>query len=76
MISKNTIPEYIVSNPKKFDLIFIDGGHDLETAESDLFNCKDLSHNDTIVIMDDTVLRKINGIRMEPWTYKCLAKSN
>lgn len=57
--SKDTIPEYIVSNPsKKFDLIFIDGGHDLETAESDLFNCKDLSHNDTIVIMDDTVYEK------------------
>ncbi len=57
--SKYTIPEYIVSNPrKKFDLIFIDGGHDLETAESDLLNCKDLSHNDTIVIMDDTVYEK------------------
>ena len=48
----------ILSIDKKFDLIFIDGGHDLETAESDLLNCKNLSHNDTIVIMDDTVYEK------------------
>tara|TARA_B100000900_G_scaffold236404_1_gene200709 strand:+ start:1330 stop:2010 length:681 start_codon:yes stop_codon:yes gene_type:complete len=57
--SKKTLLEYIISNPtKNFDLIFIDGGHDYNTAESDLLNCKNLSHKNTIVIMDDTVYKK------------------
>ena len=57
--SKKTLPKYIISNPaKNFDLIFIDGGHDYITAESDLLNCKNLSHKNTIVIMDDTVYKK------------------
>jgi predicted O-methyltransferase YrrM len=51
-----TIPEYSSANPdKNFDLIFIDGAHDYVTANTDLVNCKKLSHGKTIVIMDDTV---------------------
>ena len=57
--SKKTLLQYMISNPNKnFDLIFIDGGHDYITAESDLLNCKNLSHQNTIVIMDDTVYKK------------------
>ena len=40
---------------KKFDLIFIDGGHHYNIAKGDLINCKNLAHNKTIVIMDDIV---------------------
>ena len=38
-----------------FDLIFIDGGHDIETAKSDLALAHSLSHSHTVVIMDDVL---------------------
>ena len=54
--SRITLPEYIESNrDEKFDLIFIDGGHYDDVPHKDLFNCKFLSHAETIVIMDDTM---------------------
>ena len=54
--SKSTIPDYIdsASGRKPFDLIFIDGGHDYETAQTDLTNCRNLADENTVVIMDDT----------------------
>lgn len=53
--SVETIPKYIENSEKKFDLIFIDGGHEYIIAKSDLINCKKLAHESSIVILDDTV---------------------
>jgi predicted O-methyltransferase YrrM len=50
-----TVPKYINENPDKiFDLIFIDGGHEYNIANTDLENCKRLANKNTIVILDDT----------------------
>ena len=53
--SKITIPRFTKNNDIKFDLIFIDGGHDYQTAYADLLNCRRLAHSETIVVMDDIV---------------------
>jgi predicted O-methyltransferase YrrM len=64
--STKTIPEYIKNNPnKKFDILFIDGGHSYEVAMADLKNCASLSHKDSIVLMDDTIYT--NSLIMD-WT--------
>lgn len=47
-----TLPKYM---DKKFDVIFIDGGHTYFLATTDLQNCKRFAHENTIVIMDDTM---------------------
>lgn len=54
-----TIPQYINTQPAiKYDVIFIDGGHDYLVAKSDVENCSKLAHKDTIVILDDTMFTK------------------
>jgi len=53
--STKTIPAFIDS---KFDVIFIDGGHEYSVAKQDLENCKRFAHSNTIVIMDDTIYNR------------------
>lgn len=52
--SKQKVPEFLNSFPQqKFDLIYIDGDHRYDGCKSDIINCKQLAHKNTILWIDD-----------------------
>ena len=52
--SKQTVPQFRTDHPGAyFDLIFIDGGHDLHTARTDIRNMSQFATGGTLLIMDD-----------------------
>ena len=54
--SRTTVPGFKAGNPAaRFDLVFIDGGHDYEVAKADIINMKPLCTQEAVVIMDDLV---------------------
>ena len=54
--SRETVPALARGNPDlRFDLVFIDGGHDYEVAHADVVNMRALSSDRTALIMDDLV---------------------
>jgi len=50
--SMKTIPAW---KQTTYDFIFIDGGHDYDTAKADLMNCRRFANENTVVLMDDTM---------------------
>ena len=54
--SRKTVWDFKKNNPnKRFDLIFIDGGHTYDVAKIDIIQSSGLAHKNTIVIVDDIV---------------------
>jgi len=54
--SRKTLPEFVKNyKGEKFDMIFVDGGHQYDVAKSDLINCRKLANKRNIVIMDDII---------------------
>lgn len=46
----------------RYDLIHIDGDHNISGAEQDLRDCLELSHKGTVIIFDDTNLKHLNDM--------------
>jgi predicted O-methyltransferase YrrM len=55
--SRETVSSFVEERDTKFDVIFVDGGHEGDIPMRDMQNSMLLSHRDTIVILDD--VRKI-----------------
>ena len=53
--SKATVPaRRTVEGGKKCDVIFVDGGHQVEDVAADIVNLKELAHSTTALFLDDT----------------------
>ena len=66
--SLETIPQFHKDNPNfKFDLLFIDGGHEYEVSIGDMINCKSVAHKNSLVILDDTTYIE-SGQKVTCWT--------
>jgi predicted O-methyltransferase YrrM len=49
-----SVPRYRTQHPEaRFDIVFIDGGHEYEQAREDISNMRALSHPGTCVVIDD-----------------------
>jgi predicted O-methyltransferase YrrM len=61
--SRTTVPAFKARYPAlRFDLVFIDGGHDYEVAKADIINMKPLCTQKTLVIMDDLTPWLVHGV--------------
>lgn len=61
--SNNSLPTlHNFCKLNRFDLIFVDGGHQYEVARLDMDNIQSFAHKDTIIVLDD-VCRLPNNVR-------------
>ncbi len=56
-----TVKRYAERTSKKFDLIFIDGCHQFDHAVNDIYNCRKLAHQNTVVWIDDYAPYGVQG---------------
>jgi predicted O-methyltransferase YrrM len=59
--SKDTVPYFINNdNPEPMDLIYIDGGHSIETIREDWTNAQKLMDENTVVFFDDYFMGRMD----------------
>ncbi|MDR3033176.1 MAG: class I SAM-dependent methyltransferase [Kitasatospora sp.] len=57
------VPKYLGKHPgARFELVFVDGGHEYQVAAADLRNSRGLVHPGALVVMDDLLARRSWGI--------------
>jgi len=61
--TRKTLPAFRdLCKLKRFDLIFINGGHDYKVVKSDMENIQSFAHKDTIIVLNN-VCREQTNIR-------------
>jgi predicted O-methyltransferase YrrM len=53
--SRKAVPQYAETGGGRFDLVFVDGGHEYETAVADIANAGRLARPGGLVVVDDLV---------------------
>jgi predicted O-methyltransferase YrrM len=53
--SLETLPRYADAHPRTFDLVFVDGGHSKEIADSDIRHACRLARPRGLVVVDDVI---------------------
>jgi predicted O-methyltransferase YrrM len=51
--SLDTVPDFADTRPERFDLVFVDGGHDYRVAAADIRNAVRVARPGAVVVMDD-----------------------
>jgi len=67
------VPDFAARNPAaRFDLAFVDGGHEYPVAAADLRNCRPLMHPGGLVVMDDMLGWRSWGVGpVRAWNELC-----
>ena len=58
--SNKTLPKYNAT--KIYDLIHVDGGHGVKTAENDIRNCKKFADEETLLLVDDANFKRLRDL--------------
>jgi predicted O-methyltransferase YrrM len=53
--SRKTVPEYADAEGGRFDLVFVDGGHEYEIAVADIDNARRLAKPNGLIVVDDLI---------------------
>jgi predicted O-methyltransferase YrrM len=53
--SVDTVPAYAESHKVPFDLVFVDGGHEYDTARADIANARRIAKPGALIVVDDVI---------------------
>jgi predicted O-methyltransferase YrrM len=53
--SVETVPGYAEQNARRFDLVFVDGGHEYDIATADIHNASRIAKPGALIVVDDLI---------------------